>query len=202
MSMMTNTGSRRTPALVAAALACLLIVVLVGCAAGSAAPHSSVPAHSSVSALSDHTHFIDYSVNSDGPGSAVIVTGAIGDYGHGISVYPDGQVDRDHTGELELRLTHGTFRLQAATLFRAILRAFGHWRASPRTCSGSITASAPAPVVAGSGTGSYRGITGTFAASATIDEVDRRGPGCQNATGAFLAQVIVITGTGSVTLQR
>ena len=45
-------------------------------------------------------------------------------------------------------------------------------------------------------------VLGTFAASATIDEVDRRGPGCQNATGAFLAQVIVITGTGSVTLQR
>ena len=141
-------------------------------------------------------------MNSDGPGSAVIVTGAIGDYGHGLSVYPDGKVDPDHTGELELRLTHGTFRLQAATLFRAILRAFGHWRASPRTCSGSITVSATAPVAGGSGTGSYRGITGSFDTSATIDEVDQPGPGCQNATAAFLAQVIIIAGTGRVTLRR
>ena len=28
----------------------------------------------------------------------MIVTGAIGDYGHGLSVYPDGKVDPDHTG--------------------------------------------------------------------------------------------------------
>ena len=63
------------------------------------------------------------------------------------------------------------------------------------------TVSAAVPVLGGSGTGAYRGITGAFAASATIDEVDRPGPGCQTATGAFLSQVIVITGTGTVTVR-
>jgi hypothetical protein len=210
--MTTDTGRRRVSGLAAAGLAGLFALALAGCAAGSAArtgPTAADPAHSATPPAAatpggiapGRTHFTDYSVDGDGPTSAVIVTGAVGDYGHGVFVYPDGKTDPEHTGELELRLRHGTFRLQAAALDRAIAAAFGHWPGSPRTCSGHITVSATVPVLGGSGTGAYRGITGALAASATIDEVDRPGPGCQTATGAFLSQVIVITGTGTVTVR-
>jgi hypothetical protein len=193
--MTTNTSATRTRNLAAAVLAGLL--ALAGCASGS----TPAPDLTASRPAAGSTQFTDYSVNSDGPGSAVIVTGAVGDYGHGESVFPDGQVDPDHTSELELRLTRGTFRLQITALDRAIQQAFRHWPSSRRTCSGSITASAAAPVIASSGTGSYRGISGTFAASATISEVDSARPACLDGTGAFLAQIIVITGTGTVTLR-
>ena len=209
--MTTDNCQRR--AAVAAGLAGLLALVLAGCAAAGAArggPTPGGPAHGGTTlaaaaaqggTITGRAHFTDYSVDSDGPALAVIVTGAVGDYGHGVFVHPGGKTDPEHTGELELRLSHGTFRLQAAALDRAIAAAFGHWPGSPRTCSGHITVSAAVPVLPGSGTGAYRGITGAFAASATVDEVDRPGPGCQAATGAFLSQVIVITGTGTVTVR-
>jgi hypothetical protein len=207
--MTTDNCQRRAAALAAAGL---LALVLTGCAAAGAARSGPTPGDSAhgettpAAAAQGGTaagpaHFTDYSVDSDGPASAVIVTGAVGDYGHAVFVHPDGKTDPEHTGELELRLSHGTFRLQTAALDHAIAAAFGHWPGSPRTCSGHITVSAEVPVLPGSGTGAYRGITGAFAASATVDEVDRPGPGCQTATGAFLSQVIVITGTGTVTVR-
>lgn len=203
--MTTDTGNHRTSGLTALGLAVLVALPLAGCAADGAASGGTPPGPSAAtvqaSTAPGRTHITDYSVNSDGPTSAVIVTGAVGDYGHGVFVDADGKTDPEHTGELELRLSHGTFRLQAAALDRTIAAAFRHWPGSPRTCSGHITVSAAVPVLAGSGTGAYRGITGAFAASATIDEVDRPGPGCRTATGAFLNQVIIITGTGTVALR-
>jgi len=54
----------------------------------------------------------------------------------------------------------------------------------------------PATQVAGSGTGSYRGIRGTFRLTVTLDEVYR--PGACTETAAYLAQSIVTTGPGTV----
>jgi hypothetical protein len=196
--MTLHTGAGQARALAGAGLASVL--ALTGCAPGGARTAATTGATALPGGSAGRTHFTDYSVDSDGPASAVIVTGAVGDYGRGVFVHPDGSTDPGHTGELELRLSRGTFRLEAAALDHAITVAFRHWPGSPRTCSGHITVSAAIPVVAGSGTGAYRGITGGFAASATVDEVDRPGPGCQTATGAFLDQVIVITGTGTVRL--
>jgi hypothetical protein len=64
------------------------------------------------------------------------------------------------------------------------------------TCSGSISVTAPVPIVAGSGTGSYRGISGSFIVTGTIDEVDVK-PVCDG-TSKFLSQVIVLAGSGTV----
>ena len=113
-----------------------------------------------------------------------------------MTVHPNGTVDPEHTSELKLELTHGSFRLSIAALDKAVIRAYQHWPHNPATCSGSITVSAPAPVVAGSGSGSYRGISGAFTMTATIDEVDVK-PVC-NGTSKFLSQVILLAGTGSV----
>jgi hypothetical protein len=64
------------------------------------------------------------------------------------------------------------------------------------TCSDSISVTAAFPVVAGSGTGSYRGIGGSFTVTGTIDEVDAK-PVCDG-TSKFLSQVILLAGSGTV----
>jgi hypothetical protein len=142
------------------------------------------------------TRIMAYSVNSDGPDFRAIMTGAVGDYGPAVTVYPDGKVDPEHTSELELNLSHGSFRLSIARLDAEVVRAYRRWPSSAATCSGSITVAAPAPVVAGSGTGAYRGIAGRFSMTVTIDEVDVK-PVC-NGTGKFLSQVILMAGAGTV----
>jgi hypothetical protein len=138
---------------------------------------------------------IAYSINSDGPRFRAILTGAVGDYGPAVTVHPDGTVDPEHTSEMELRLRHGSFRLGIAALDRKIVNAYRHWPSNQATCSGTIAVTARLPVVAGSGTGSYRGITGGFLATITISEVDDKP--CDG-TGKFLSQVIMLTATGTV----
>jgi hypothetical protein len=141
-------------------------------------------------------HILDYSINSDGPGSQVILTGAVGDYGRAASIYPDGKLDPDHNGEMELKLTHGSFRLGVADLEKQIVSAFTHWPSHKNTCSGSISLMGSVPIVAGSGTGLYKGISGSFNMSVNIYEVDVK-PVC-NGTSKFLSQAIVISGSGNV----
>ena len=141
-------------------------------------------------------HITAYSINSDGPDFRVILTGAVGDYGLGLTVYPNGKIDPRHTSEMQLKLTHGSFRLSIASLGKKIVSAFRHFPDNTSTCSGTVTAAAAAPVVAGSGTGLYRGISGSFSMTATIDEVDAR-PVC-NGTGKFLSQVILMVGSGAI----
>jgi hypothetical protein len=147
-------------------------------------------------ASTETTHLMVYSINSDGPDFRAIVTGAVGDYGPGVTVLPDGRVDPGHTSELQLNLTRGSFRISIVTIDKDVIQAYQHWPSNPATCSGRIRFTAQAPIVAGSGTGTYRGITGAFSLTVTIDEVDVK-PVC-NGTSAFLAQVILMDGTGAV----
>jgi hypothetical protein len=141
-------------------------------------------------------HLIDYSVDSDGPRSSVLLTGAIGDYGRAVTVHPDGTVDPDHTSEMQLGLRHGSFRLDIAELDKKIIQAYDPWPHNASTCSGSISVTVPTPVVPGSGTGSYRGISGVFDMTVTIDEVDTL-PVCDGTSG-FLSQLILVMGSGDV----
>jgi hypothetical protein len=143
-------------------------------------------------------HLMVYSINSDGPDFRAILTGAVGDFGSAVTVHPDGSVDPDHTSEIELQLTHGSFRLSIASLDAKIVTAYRHWPSNVSTCSSSISVTAAVPVVAGSGTGSYRGIRGSFTVTGTIDEVDVK-PVC-NGTSKFLSQVTLLAGSGTVSL--
>lgn len=113
-----------------------------------------------------------------------------------MTVYPDGRIDPRHTSEMELRLTRGSFRLNIASLGKKIVSAFHHFPGNASTCSGTVRVAGVVPVVAGSGTGSYRGISGTFTMTATIEEVDVP-PACDG-TGRFLSQVILLAGSGMV----
>lgn len=181
-----------------------LTLALNGCAATAAtSTPASAAAAAAVKPLSavnttHAVHLVAYTPN-DGPDVTAIVTGAIGDYGEGVSIYPNGKVDPDHDSELELRLSRGTFRLAEAALDKRFISAFLHtFPTDAATCSGTLTVTGTVPIIPGSGTGAYRGVRGSFTVSMTIDEVDGRSADC-NGTGAFLGQAIVITGPGSVT---
>lgn len=169
-----------------------LALAVAGCASAA----SATAASTTTPAPGRNTHITLYSINSDGPTFHAIVTGVVGDHGQAVSVYPDGRIDPEHRHDLRLELTRGSFLLNGAVLDERFVTAFRRWRGNPATCSGSAIVTARAPVVVGSGTGAYQGITGSFTLTATVDEIEVKS-GC-TATGTFIAQVIVITGTGTV----
>jgi hypothetical protein len=150
-----------------------------------------VPAASSAGGTAN---IVLYSVNSDGPDFRAVVTGAIGDYGPAVAVYPDGEVDPSHSREIELKLTRGSFRLDIAALDKKFVRITKHEPIYPATCSDVFGLATDLPVVASSGTGAYRGISGGFAVTLTGDEVQAR----PCATAAIAWQVLVIAGSGRV----
>jgi hypothetical protein len=139
--------------------------------------------------------------NDDLPGATVVLSGAIGDFGAAVSVLPNGAVDPEHSSQLKLALTQGSFRIVIGRLHAKLLGALNHAPYNRRTCSGHVSVTGAAPVVAGSGTGAYKGISGAFTLTITGNEVDAK-PGCQPFSGsALLAQTIFFAGSGTVSFR-
>jgi hypothetical protein len=132
-----------------------------------------------------------YSAN-DGAKSAVVLTGAIGDFGEGVRTYANGTIEKQYN-QLDLEVTRGSFRLNIAGLEQTLVDAFAHFPSNTTTCSGIVTATGSTPIVAGSGTGAYRGIGGNFTTTITVHEVDS-----WPRYGALLAETIVLTASGVV----
>ena len=86
------------------------------------------------------------------------------------------------------------FRIDIADLDKKFVATMATFPANRSTCSGTASVTGPAPIVDGSGTGAYRGITGSFALTISLVEVDEK-PSCNG----LVAQLIVITGTADVT---
>ena len=174
-------------------------LAVTGCAASaaSAGAASTATASPTAAAAADSAHLMVYSINSDGPDFRAIVTGAIGDYGPAVTVFPDGKVDPSHTHDLELKLTHGSFKLSITELDQRFVAVTTHEPIYPRTCSDYMTASAPMAIVPGSGTGAYQGISGRFAVTITADEVEQKP--CQPA-GVIQWQALVLRGPGRVSV--
>ena len=164
---------------------------------GSASTGSASTGATSPAAARDNAHIMVYSINSDGPDFRAIVTGTIGDYGPAVTVFPNGKVDPSHTHDLELKLIHGTFKLSITELDQKFVAVTSHEPIYPRTCSDYMTASAPMPIVPGSGTGAYRGISGRFAVTITADEVEKKP--CQP-VGAIQWQALALRGPGRVSV--
>jgi hypothetical protein len=136
--------------------------------------------------------------NDDLPGATVVLSGAIGDFGEAVTVLPNGTVDPEHSSQSNLALTQGSFRIVIGPLHVKFLTALSHAPYNLNTCSGHVAVTGAAPVVAGSGTGAYKGISGNFKLTITGNEVDAK-PGCQPFSGsALLAQSIFISGSGTV----
>jgi hypothetical protein len=178
-----------------AAAAVLAAAVAVGCASAASRAAAAMPAGQAAAA-----RIVVWSVNSDGPDFRAIATGAVGDSGPAVTVHPDGTVDPEHTSDLELNLTQGSFRLSIAKLAAEFSHVVGHWPADRATCSIHGTVTGAAPIVAGSGTGAYHGIAGTFTLTISLDEDWIKGPACSETSGGFQAQLLLIEGSGSVRL--
>jgi hypothetical protein len=172
-------------------------VVLTGTLAAACSALAMARTSASGTAVNGTANIMLYSINSDGPGFRAVVTGAAGDYGPAVTVYPDGKVDPEHNSEMELNLTRGSFRLDIEQLDKEFVMAASHEPIYPRTCSDLFDFSVGVPIVPGSGTGAYRGITGGFSVTVTGDEVAAKPCSAQS---RFLWQVIVITGRGSVSV--
>jgi hypothetical protein len=177
-------------------LAACGVLLTGGCvSAATKAPPATMAAAaaSAAAATGGKANVMIYGVNTDGAYWHAIVSGVIGDYGPAVSIYPDGQVDPAHNSEMKLRLAHGSFRLSIAALDKIFVKATAHEPVYPKTCTDLIKVTGTTPIVAGSGTGAYRGIRGSFPVTLTLSEVE-----ATPCPSAFRAQLITVAGSGTV----
>jgi hypothetical protein len=183
--------------------ACGLLLAGGGVAAAASAPATGAPAArdtTTTPAKSGRVFFTAYQ-NDDLPGATVVLSGAIGDFGAAVSVFPNGKVDPEHNSQFNLALTQGSFRIIIGPLHAKLLKALQHATYNLRTCSGHVAVTGAAPVVAGSGTGAYKGIKGSFKLTITGNEVDTK-PSCRPFSGSPLqAQSVFIAGSGTVSFR-
>jgi len=172
-------------------------LVAGGCVSAATKAQAAATASARAAAAPDGmANIMIYAVNTDGAYWHAIVSGVIGDYGPAVSIYPDGKIDPAHNSELELRLAHGSFRLSIAALDKAFVTAGSHAPIYPKTCTDLISVTGTTPIVAGSGTGAYHRIRGSFPVILTLNEVEARP--CQPSPGGFRAQLITVTGSGTI----
>lgn len=173
------------------------VLVTAGCVSAATKPPAAAATASARAAAATvgTANIMIYGVNTDGAYWHAIVSGVIGGYGAAVSIYPNGKVDPAHNSEMALRLTDGSFRLSIAALDKKFVTAL-HEPVYPKTCTDLISVTGTTPIVAGSGTGTYRGITGSFPVTMTLNEVEARP--CQPSPGAFRAQLITVTGSGTI----
>jgi hypothetical protein len=162
-------------------------VLMAGCATGAA---KAATASTGPAAARGHADIMVYSINSDGPGFRAIIVGAVGDYGPAVIVGAG-------RSEMRLSLTRGSFRLRIADMETKFVRATSHEPIYPVTCSDFLSVRAAVPVVAGSGTGAYRSIRGSFTVTATLHEVEAKP--CRH-SNAFAWQAIIVSGPGTISL--
>jgi len=173
-------------------------LVAGGCAsAATGAPAAATASARAAAVTSGTANIMIYGVNTDGAYLHAIVSGVIGDYGPAVSIYPNGTVDPGHTSEMVLRLIRGSFRIRIAALIKAFGKVTSHEPIYPKTCSDLMSATAATPIVAGSGTGAYRGIHGSFSVTLTGNEVEAR-PCGPNRPSAFRSQLLTAAGSGTV----
>lgn len=184
----------------AIAIALAGALTLAGCMAAQTSSAAAASGTSKASAGKSAsppglTHVIAYSINTDDPVLTSVVSGAIGDYGPAEEVSPGSTGVSANGGELELKLTRGTFRLNIADIDKKFLEGTSHEPVFPRTCSTYVSVSDAVPIVPGSGTGAYRGIAGTFAMTLTVNEV--HDIPCTTSL-SILRQVVVLSGAGKI----
>ena len=188
---------RKTWLLPVLTLAACGVLLTGGCVSAATNAETTAPAAASAAAATGGTaNLMIYGVNTDGSYWHSMVSGVIGDYGPAVSIYPNGNVDPAHNSEMELRLAHGSFRLSIAALDKTFVKATSHEPIYPKTCSDLVSVTGTVPIVAGSGTGAYHGIRGSFPVTLTLNEVEASP--CQPTPGAFRAQLITVAGSGTV----
>jgi hypothetical protein len=73
----------------------------------------------------------------------VVLSGAIGDFGEAVSVLPNGTVDPEHSSQLRLALTQGSFRIVIGPLHAKLLNALSHAPYDLRTAVADLRDNGP-----------------------------------------------------------
>jgi hypothetical protein len=137
----------------------------------------------------------------NGSGGTIVITGAVGDYGKTFNANSAGKPEKKG-GYEQLVLKKGTI-LVNGTQFNAATNNASPTDLSAVTCSGTVVASAPAPIV--SGTKAYAGITGSVTLTATYGFVgpfytsgSKKGQCNTSGNGTPPGFFASITGSGTV----
>jgi hypothetical protein len=118
-------------------------------------------------------HLYEADTALDGNFGTVVITGAVTDTG------TDNQGAGQNGANL-LELSKGTFQIDVS----AIGNKLSALPVDPTTCSSNGTVTGRVPIVPGSGTGAYQGITGTLETKATAAAIYPHLPGGRCDTGA------------------
>lgn len=136
-----------------------------------------------------------WSINSDGDYFQVILSGSIGDYGAAQTVLPNGKDDPTHMHDMKLELQRGSFLIQIEPITADLTKEAAGEPIYKGTCSDYFqNMTATLPVVSGSGTGAYKGISGSFSMS-LIGNEDQKATPC---TAPSARQILFIYGSGRV----
>ncbi|HXA34457.1 MAG TPA: hypothetical protein VNV87_19560 [Acidimicrobiales bacterium] len=128
----------------------------------------------------------------------IVFTGAIGDYGSTVTVNSSGKAD-GHGKFDQVTLKKGRFTLDTSSLSTAFSNSAGPSDFNTQNCSGSYTVGpVTISVVAGSGTGAYKGVSGSFTVTATLAAVLPSKKGTCNQSGTPVGGFGSITGPGTV----
>ena len=146
---------------------------------------------SSTHTAKTNVHLTDYTDN-DGALSTVVLSGAIGDFGRATRAIGPESV-------MTLHLSRGTLQLNITDLAKRFTAAVGKAAFNQTTCSGNVSITSSVPIIANSGTGTYKGARGNFTLTMSLDEVVPRQPNC-SANSKMLEQIIVSSGWGQVSL--
>ena len=182
----------------------LLSILAAASLAGVTFLSVSVSGALATTASNGTVHIVSYG-DGAGAGSTDILTGAIGDSGSGISVDANGTADPANGTEQQLTLVHGSFRVSTKALDKSINKAFNSFQPDTSTCSGFVTATGVAPIVSGSGTGAYSGISGSFTVTFTYATIGpkntsgkHKGQCNQSNNAQPLGSAQLVTGSGTV----
>ena len=132
-------------------------------------------------------HVYEADTNDAGNLGTVIFTGAITD--HGIDHQGGGQ-----NGSNLLVLSKGTFSVDVTTVGTKL----HNLPVDPRTCSADGTVAGRIPIVPGSGTGVYAGITGTLHVQASEASILPQTHGQCDMNPAWYPGVLIVKGSGTV----
>jgi len=181
-----------------------LSALTIAAVAGAALTSGGTMAASASTVTNGAVHVSVYG-DGFGVGGTAVLSGAIGDSGSADSVDANGTPDPSTNTEELLALVQGSFRVSVVGLDKKIGSAFKNFQPNQRTCSGYVSATASVPIVAGSGTGAYTGITGGFVLTFSLALVGPKyGSGkhegqCNNSNSASpVAQAMMVTGSGTV----
>jgi hypothetical protein len=134
-------------------------------------------------------------------GGPIVITGAIGDYGHTLDINKNGTPDPNSGHYVKITLQRGTFEVNKTALDAKSSKVQPAFDLS--TCSAAITATAPITLF--DGTGLYAGIAGTLTATVIdgfilprLTSGKSKGQCNESNNAQPVSEYAVVTGTGTV----